>query len=182
MNRQLELEGFLRSKTAGLFLDSSKGLFHICLAGHNASEGKLSVPRQARPPWRRCRRLEVSQCIHQTKLLLCPSAGWLPEPPAPEASSRLHRFSPPGRTTEQTALSPPRFQHFSRTIKAHKTLPGRKKKEIHGREHTALPHLRLHKVQSCILDWYRGSLFLTGTLLFLKLGITELITSLTQLN
>lgn len=169
----------LRSKTAGLFLDSSKGLFHIFLGGHSASEGKLSAPRQAQPPWRRCRRLEVSQCTHQTKLLLCPSAGRLPEPPAPEASLRLHHFSPPGRTTHHCFVTSPLLTLQS-DYKGTQNTNRKENKEIHGREHTALPHLRLHKVQSCILDLYRGSLFLAGTLLFL--GFTELITSLTQLN
>lgn len=36
-----------RSKTVSLFLDSSKGLFHIFLADHSAFEGKLLVPWQA---------------------------------------------------------------------------------------------------------------------------------------
>lgn len=37
----------LRSKTVSLFLGSSKGLFHIFLAGHRTFEGKLLIPRQA---------------------------------------------------------------------------------------------------------------------------------------
>lgn len=112
----------LRSKTAGLFLDSSKGLFHICLGGHSAFEGKLSVPRQAQPSWRRCRRLEVSRCIHQSKPLLCPSAARLPEPPAPAASSPLHRLRPLAETRTRLTFN------SSPTTKARKTLPGRGEK------------------------------------------------------
>lgn len=37
----------LRSKMVSLFLDSSKGLFHIFLADHSASEEKLLIPWQA---------------------------------------------------------------------------------------------------------------------------------------
>lgn len=136
----------LRSKTAGLFLDSSKGLFHVCLGGHSAFEGKLSVPRQAQPWWRRCKRLEVSQCSHQSKLLLCPSAGRPPEPPAPAASSRLHRSSP--LQQPHTTVTFNSSVGLQRHTKHYQEGKKKEKEKIYGREYTALPRLIIHKVQS----------------------------------